>query len=264
MFSGIAGVIWAATILADILNEDWPIHASQNAVEYLNACGVMDAELPVWKLDPINDLAYLGCAHGSAGIAMALACWGKATGQTTYVDKARKTFRSIALHGRTEDGLALRIGPHDTQHHAVGNWCHGVAGYLWALLIAFGDDPALSAEINWAVDVLNDTMSVGTATYCHGLAGQLELWHLLEEIPRFQRLAQCRAGKVARALRVMHVKVDGYCTWVSDDPLVITPDLWVGFLGPAAALSMHAAGIRWPLFSASWLLKCAQTLPNTH
>ncbi len=153
---------------------------------------------------------------------MALACWARTCGDYAPDDIACETFRSLARHGRTRTGRALRVGPGDPRHHAVGNWCHGVAGFLWAILNGPGDVPGLRDEIDWAVDVLADAMSAGTPTYCHGLAGQLELWHMLEAVPRFNALAQARAGKVARALRAMHVKVDGRCVWPSDDPDVVT------------------------------------------
>jgi hypothetical protein len=62
---------------------------------------------------------------------------------------------------------------------------------------------------------------------------------------------------VAHALRCAHSKRGGNCLWVSDDPDVITPDLWVGFLGPATALALHASGSPWPLLSAEWLTTCS-------
>jgi len=257
LFSGTAGVVWAATLLAKTVQKDWPIEVAKDAAIRLNECAVQKNGLPVWSLDLDHDTTYLGCAHGSAGIALALACWGRATGDSACTETARETFRQIALHGRTEDGSSLRIGPDNSRHYAVGNWCHGVAGYLWAILNAVGDDPELSREIDWSVGVLRDALSVGTPTYCHGLAGQLELWRMLQRIPRFRALAESRAGKVARALRVLHVKIDGRCVWTSDDPDIVTPDLWIGFLGPATALVMHAARVKSSLLSGHWLTECS-------
>jgi serine/threonine protein kinase len=258
LFSGAAGVIWAACLLHGMLDEDWALDAVSGTVEQLGQHATTVSNIPVWAISPERDITFFGCAHGSAGIAMALARWGQTSGETSFTDLARETFHSLARNGRTADLSALRIGSHDARHHAVGNWCHGVAGYLWALLNGLGDDPALRHEIDWAVNVLTNEMSMGTPTYCHGLSGQLELWHMLEEIPRYRSLAQARAGKVSRALRIMHVKMDGRCVWMSDDPEIITPDLWIGFLGPATALAMHVADIRHSLLSDAWLKACAQ------
>lgn len=257
LFSGSAGVLWAGCILNEILKETWPLELAHRAVCHINASSSDVAGIPVWTLEPGTDTPYLGCAHGSAGVAMALGCWGRRVGDQDCVETAVGTFQQIAKRGRTDNGLALKMAVNSNRHHAVGNWCHGVAGYLWAILQGLGDTPSLRAEIDWAVDILQDERSVGTPTYCHGLSGQLELWRMLRGIPRFQRLAEARAGKVAHALRCAHSKRGGNCLWVSDDPDVITPDLWVGFLGPATALALHASGSPWPLLSAEWLTTCS-------
>lgn len=256
LFSGGAGVVWAACMLHELVAADWPIDAVRDVVSHLDKHATNASMVPVWGTG--SDTTHFGCAHGSAGIAMALACWGRTCGDVASTDQARDTFRSLARHARTADGAALRIGPQESRHHAIGNWCHGVAGYLWALLVGLGDDPGLHDEVDWAVGVLADAMSVGTPTYCHGLAGQLELWHMLGAVPRFQSLARARSGKVARALRLMHLKVNESCTWTSDDRDIVTPDLWIGFLGPASALAMHSAGVCHPLLSSPWLADCAR------
>ena len=258
LFSGDAGVIWSACLLHEVIGANWPLETARVALARLEGRAAVMSGVPVWTSESSHEVSHFGCAHGSAGVAMALACWGRCCREAEIMDKARETFRALARYGRTADGKALRIDSEEVRHHAVGNWCHGVAGYLWGLLNGLGDDPTLRDEIDWAVEVLSDATSVGTPTYCHGLAGQLELWHMLESVPRFRDLAQARAGKVARALRAMHVKVDGNCVWPSDDPDIVTPDLWIGFMGPATALAMHAAGVRHPLLSPAWLRACAR------
>jgi hypothetical protein len=257
LFSGAAGVVWTACMLSEVLGAAWPLEAGAAAFAHLGEHAGAIGEVPVWTAHPTLEQSFLGCAHGSAGAAMALAYWGRLTNDRASIDAAIDAFRRIVAHGRTEEGDALRIRMSSTRHHAVGNWCHGVGGYLWALLQGVGDEPALSDEIAWAVGCLEGAMSTGTPTYCHGLAGQLELWRMLGGIPRYRALAQARAGKVARALRIMHHEIDGKCTWISDDPGIVTPDLWIGFLGPATALAMHVADIDAPLLSARWLTACS-------
>jgi len=257
LFSGLAGVIWTAVFLRDLLNEDWPLDLASHAFNHLRQLKTYCEGVPVWVCAGNNDTAFWGCAHGSAGIALALADWGHATGDETVIREARETWSAIFRWARTADGRALRIGPSESRHHAVGNWCHGVAGYLWTILNSVGDDPELQVEIDWAVQVLAQEPSVGTPTLCHGLAGQLELWQMLRAVPRFSTLAQIQSHKVARALRCMHVKVDGKCVWTSDDPAIITPDLWIGFLGPASTLARHTADLRNALLSSPSLLSMA-------
>jgi Lanthionine synthetase C-like protein/Protein kinase domain len=220
IFSGRAGVLFASYLLGDMGKHE---------------C----------RLDPRSE-PYLGCAHGAAGIAMALACCGR-------TDEAIAAFQDIYRTGRTDNGTALRMRRDSDRAHAAGNWCHGVAGYLWSILQGVGDHPDLREEIDWAVHILRHSMAAATPTYCHGLAGRLETWRMIAAIPRHRETALLQAGKTARALRVLQQELDGKTSWCSDDPQITTPDLWVGFLGPAAALAMHAAGVNSALLSAEWL-----------
>ncbi|WP_211234966.1 lanthionine synthetase LanC family protein [Azohydromonas australica] len=258
LFSGDAGVLWAGCLLHAITGLDWPLEHARALARGLLGSAQCDGGIPVWRHGTTREVSYLGCAHGSAGVALALACWSRASGEPEGLELARETFAAIARHGRVTRGRALRSRLDDERHHAPGTWCHGVAGYLWALLQALGDDAALRAEIDWAVDCLAGTPSVGTATYCHGLAGQLELWCMLGGLPRLSDLSQARAGKCTTALRLLHQRqrqqrTEPHCFWGSDDPSIVTPDLWIGFLGPACALAMHAAGSSDALLSPAWL-----------
>jgi hypothetical protein len=220
IFSGVAGVAFARCLLGEF-------------------------PTPPSRLNPAGE-PYLGCAHGAAGIAMALA----RCGQTAA---ARNTFHSLYASGRTADNRALRITRDSPRAHAAGNWCHGVAGYLWAILQGLDDDPDLREEIDWAVGVVCNSPAAATPTYCHGLAGRLELWRMLAAIPRYREMAIAQAGKTVRALRLLHHKLDGRIAWCSDDPQITTPDLWIGFLGPATALALHAANVDAALLSQTWL-----------
>lgn len=255
-FSGSAGVLYACCVLHEMLGEAWPLeHAKNLADELLQAVSYND-DVPVWRSSGKPGSDYLGCAHGSAGFALALAAYGRAADELVATRFARETFAALHRSGRTDTG-ALRMSLQSERHHAVGNWCHGVAGYLWAILQGLGDDPELADATDWAVACLSEAPTVGTATYCHGVAGQLELWCMLQRVPRYRMLANARANKAARALQILQQEVGGHGIWVSDDPDVITPDLWIGFLGPATALAMHAAGSRSALLSKEWLAACA-------
>ena len=256
-FSGCAGVLFACCLISEITKTTWPIELAAGLAHDLKNTVSRQGGVPIWGAEGGAKTDYLGCAHGSAGFALALAAYGRAASDPDAIELARETF--VALHqvGRTDSG-ALRMTLQSERHHAVGNWCHGVAGYLWAILQGLGDDPVLRDEIDWAVECLSNAPAIGTPTYCHGLAGQLELWRMLGEIPRFEALAIVQAGKVANALRILSQEMDGHCVWVSDNPDIVTPDLWVGFLGPATALAMYAAQSQSALLSPKWLASCAQ------
>jgi hypothetical protein len=257
LFSGSAGVLWACCLLRTALCQDWPLTWGHLALQTLKRPRRPGDGIPAWSNSSAKETHYLGCAHGSAGIALALACWGQQIGDQPAIEVALHTFRQLFAEGRTADGAALRTTFGANRSHAVGTWCHGVAGYLWCILQAFGDHRDLREEINWAVAILGNSMAVGTPTYCHGLAGQLEIWRMISAIPRYKELALARAGKTVRALRLMHSKVTQEITWRSDDPAVITPDLWIGFLAPATSIAMHVAGCKSALLSGQWLADCA-------
>ncbi len=262
LFSGIAGVIWTACLLHDVLGEDWPLEMVQPAVEHLQSQRTTREGILFWTVDPEQDTCFLGCAHGSAGVALALAAYGKRTSQEQLIAEALSAFEQLGMLGRTPEGDALRMTVEQARHHAIGNWCHGIAGYLWSILQGVGDHPALREVIDWSVEQLAGHGAIGTPTYCHGLAGQLELWQMLAALPRFRELANRQADRAAAALRAVHHKVEGRCVWISDDPDVTTPDLWVGFLGPATSLALYAAGVQQPLLSGSWLRACGLRGPS--
>lgn len=247
LFSGKAGVIWTATLLHALLDDAWPLEAVEAGIGRLMGMRRLEQGVPVWGTD--GDTTFYGAAHGSAGIALALAAWGRAAGVPAAIDEARETWRAIVRHACTADGRALRIGPRENRHHAVGNWCHGVAGLLWTMLNGVGDDPSLRGEIDWAVASLAVAPATGTATWCHGLAGQLELWQMLRTVPRHARLAHERARCCARALQCLQLQHDVGQVWASDDPSIVTPDLWIGFLGPATALALFSANVQDAMFS---------------
>ena len=262
LFSGMAGVIWTACLLHEIVVESWPLDLGAKPAEALrNLADEVDG-IPVWSADVSRETHHLGCAHGSAGIAMALGCWGRLTGDSALVERSLLTFKRLFSQGRVARGDALKVAVGSQRFHSAANWCHGVGGYLWALLQLFGDHESLRDEIDWAVGVLRESTAAATATYCHGSAGQLDLWRMLGGIPRHAAEAGDRCGKVVRALRLLHHKDDGHCVWRSDDPAVTTPDLWVGYLGPATALALRAAGSPHALLSAEWLNRCARGTPH--
>jgi hypothetical protein len=188
---------------------------------------------------------------------LALASWGARADDKAAKELALEIFVKLHEEARTTDLTRLRMSRESNAAHSVGNWCHGVAGYLWCMLHSFGDDARLIKEIDWAANVLQEAATVGTPTYCHGLAGQLELWRMLEEVPRWRAVAATYAAKAVRALRALHHRVDNLAVWCSDDPAITTPDLWIGFLGPATALALHAARVNGALLSSRWLRSCA-------
>jgi hypothetical protein len=88
----------------------------------------------------------------------------------------------------------------------------------------------------WAVERFLGAPIASNPTYCHGLAGQLELSMMLQADPEFAKPAANRAERLKRAILLQRRELDGNSFWPSENPEQMTPDLWVGGLGPLVAL----------------------------
>jgi hypothetical protein len=186
--------------------------------------------------------AYLGAAHGSAGVAMALGIWGRDVGCVQSLELARETFLRLYENGRTSDRIQLQYRLHSEVGTSPGIWCHGSAGYLWAILQAFGDDLLFRNPIDWAVAALIEAPLSGNAGYCHGMAGQLDLWTMLARHRRFSSIAARRAALAARLMGQLGLRTNDGWVWPWDESGQIRTDLWTGTLGPACALALYQSG----------------------
>jgi hypothetical protein len=261
LFSGAAGIVWGAGLLAGVLRAEWPLRAAAAAAARLIQSATEDDGVLVWPSagnaaagDAAND-AHLGTAHGPAGIALSLAVWGRHTGRARSLDLARETFLRLFQSGRTADGAALRHRLGLEGGASGGTWCHGSAGYLWCMLHAFGDHPSLQAPIDWALRVLSDTPLLADPGYCHGMAGQLDVWSVLARYPRLADIGGRRAALAAQLLEQLGFRLDNGWAWPADEPYQVRPALWTGTLGPACALALFQRGQRDTLFSRQTLAR---------
>ncbi|QEH31579.1 Serine/threonine-protein kinase PknA [Aquisphaera giovannonii] len=262
LFSGAAGVLWAGCLIAEISGDASPLriveHLAGTIVAAASEADGVVAWAPSGRLDGVR-APHVGAAHGAAGVALALAHWGRAAGDPGASGLAREVFAGLDRGARTPDGLSLRrfLGP-GSPAAPLGDWCHGPAGYLWCLLQALGDDPRSSPAVDRAASAFRRASMVRNPTFCHGLAGQLELCRMLGALPRHEGWAARRGARIEAVLRLLQQRRGGGVVWSSEDPEVITPDLWVGFLGPAAALAMGTRPGHAPLLSGPWLRECRE------
>ncbi|KAB8185351.1 lanthionine synthetase LanC family protein [Microbispora catharanthi] len=256
LFSGAAGIVFAGCLLDAALGAEWARELAGRQVERIVEAARQAGGLTGWPSDPDpSGPVYLGAAHGTAGVAAALATWGRSTGRTGVAAFADDALRGIATHGLTEDGstiLATTAGEHRVAEH----WCHGVTGFLWCLLHARTRD----AEVREAAVAAFDqaTPFLDNPTMCHGLSGVLETWRMLQALPGHRDRARRRVAHLTGTLRLLRHSQDGDTVWSSDRPSVVTPDLWVGFLGPAVQLALAAAGSADSLLSPRWVRRCAR------
>jgi hypothetical protein len=123
------------------------------------------------------------------------------------------------------------------------------------MLHAFGDGASLRAPIDWAVDTLLDTPLLANSGYCHGMAGQIDVWGLAARAPRLAEIAKPRAALAAQLLEQLGFRANGAWAWSADAPDQILPNLWTGTLGPACALALFQAGEHDTLFSRQTLAR---------
>jgi serine/threonine protein kinase len=260
LFSGAAGIVWTGCLMADVLAETWPVKAVGPLVNQLLTAVSYEQALPswpgaasAWKADEI----LTGAAHGCSGIAMALAVWGKQHSEERATSVALEAFQGLYRVARTSDDSSLTstLNGEPTEPEF---WCHGAAGYLWCMLHAFGDCPELREEIDWGVRSVSAVQPIGDVTYCHGLSGQIELWRMLRSVDRYRTLATNRVNLLMNVLSVLRQRRAGLSVWCSEDPSIITPDLWVGLLAPATAIALSLADCEHSLLSSSWLRTVAK------
>ena len=259
LFSGAAGLIWIASIMSAITGSDRPLQRSRGLAIRLLKSARRAGDVPVWHAARHlhAPAPLLGAAHGSAGIAMSLALWGSATDNKDTVTLAKEVFHALA--GRMlPNGWPLHADDREIVHGNGDDWCNGAAGMLWCLLEAFGSDAAFQRERSLFIDFLLKKPPVSNPTLCHGLAGQLDLWRIIGGISPYGTVAASRAAQIACVLRAMQIRDRSGTIWSSESPAITTPDLWVGFLGPAVELAMLAREETSSLLSARWLMRLSE------
>ncbi|WP_406099758.1 lanthionine synthetase LanC family protein [Streptomyces sp. NBC_01013] len=261
LFSGAAGIVWAGCLLDAVLGTSWARDLAEQQVSKVRVSARMVDGVVGWDPHPDFDSSgriYLGAAHGTAGTAMALSAWGESTGCTVTANLADEAFCSVIAHGLTPDGsniLATTAGNKKPAHH----WCHGIAGFLWCLLQASPGRQLTDSHVRETAVAAFDqgTPLLDNPTMCHGLAGVMETWRMLESVPDFRGRARHQVCRLVDTLRMLHHTQGSASVWSSESPSVVTPDLWVGFLGPAVQLALANADSDQAVLSPTWLQRCA-------
>jgi len=255
---GLAGLLWALVLCAKELDIEPPASTVKSILSTLDAHRVVSNEIPVWAtFDPNNNSIshFLGAAHGSAGIAMALGAWADVAADRILLADAADIFKRLYEYGRHTTGY-LFLSTERPDLPSPGNqWCHGLSGWLWALLQSGIDTRQFAREIDWAVAGMLKSQLPTDPTCCHGLTGQLELLRMMAKVSYNLQLEE-RRRIVFRALRNLRVHSPIGKIWASDEVEIITPDLWLGFMGPAASVALELSGCPFPMFHSNWLRLC--------
>jgi hypothetical protein len=246
LFSGLSGVILSACLMDRIEPGQGYIDGIKGAIDQLMGPYRSTDPLCSWPshsaFDP-DRRYYFGAAHGASGIALSLSFAARALNSKVLFRESQNVFRTIAREAVNESStnvIECNLGSERPATH----WCHGVAGYLWCLLLSNNRSSRLAREQHWATNAFLTAAErgVGNPTFCHGLAGNLEIMRLLNGTQPSHRV-QVDAAATVRMMRLLierHPELG--VVWCSEEPLDVTPDLMVGFLGPAVQFTLYSRG----------------------
>jgi serine/threonine protein kinase len=185
-------------------------------------------------------VAYVGYAHGVAGIADALLDLFEATRDEKYLTAARQAARWIIDQAiplsRDEGGIAWPSFEKE-EEASPSFWCHGAAG-IGRFLVRCAElevVPEASLYARGAAQAVARSTRWAGPTECHGLAGNIGF--LLDAYQSTgERKYLNEAMSLARLLETFAREDDGLLVWSSESPDVASPDYLVGYAGVALAL----------------------------
>ncbi len=224
----------------------WDATGDQDSLDHAKRCGDYILESAErdgndgiqWTIPPgfdgLSGIAYLGYAHGTAGIADGLLDLFDVTREYRYLEPVLAAARLLEKHAIPvlEDDSGINWP--DVLDGELGRafWCHGATGVGRFFLRA--------AELNvyfpgWnlarcaARTIAHGPLGVGPSQ-CHGLAGNLEFL-----IDLYQATSENAflddAMKLAHLLLTFKTEQDGRLFWFGDSFSTVSPDYMVGYAG---------------------------------
>ena len=161
-----------------------------------------------WGWPSTDGLCLGGLAHGTGGIALALARLAGAASREDFVGAARAAYRheSVLFDAATANWPALVKDGAGVRRLDMKTWCHGAPGIALSRLAARGlGDPALGRELEIALDATRRTGLLSLDHVCCGNAGLVDTHFTAGEAlarPDLASAAQARLGAVLRRARL--------------------------------------------------------------
>lgn len=215
--------------------------------------------------DDLSGDAYLGYAHGAAGIGDALLDLFLATGDDRFLEASQAAGRWLLAKAvrRSDGGLNWPTLDAPADRPTGAFWCHGAAGIgrFFLNLSAAGAFPdAFETARDAARAVSTSSRRVGP-TQCHGIAGNIEFMLDMYQTTRSDKFLN-DARYLTRILETFSRERNGRLVWLSDTPRIITPDYMAGYAGVALCFlrlgspddrphQLSVRGFRWPCRSGS-------------
>lgn len=244
LFNGTAGRLRFHLLLWDATGESTHlVDARRAAFELLEQAQVEPHGGLFWVAPPgferMSGRAFVGYAHGTAGIADALLDVFEATGDERYLEAAARAGEWVAGAAVSSlvDGSGLDWPVCAGEAEGQGFWCHGAAGVARFFVHA----AALDAIGNAAELAAGGARTVVRATrwaspcQCHGLSGNLEL---LLDMYQFtgQHAYLDQAHELAALLGAFAIRHGDRLEWLMDGAEHASTDFLGGYAGVAACL----------------------------
>lgn len=242
----------------------WLWHQTSKSEHLCDAIGAGEALLAAaedvghgllrWSIPPgyddLSGSAYLGYAHGAAGIADVLLDLFNATADERFLEAAASAGRWVARSGiRVLDdgsGFAWPVTAEDGSP-SPAYWCHGSTGIGTFFLHSAEFDifpRAMELAEGAARCVAQGTRWTGP-TKCHGLAGNIEFLLDLFQSTR-NSIYLDEAKSLGQVLCAFETQRDGKLLWPSESATTFSPDYMLGYAGVAMAFLRLSAPDRIP------------------
>lgn len=189
--------------------------------------------------DSLSGSAYLGYAHGAAGIGDALLDLFEITGDERFFLAAQSVGRWLSRLAvsvlKDRSGLNWPITEGGTVDGAF--WCRGAAGIGRFFLHAASLNalPEAKERAERAARTVALTGRSYSPTQCHGLAGNIEFLLDMYQATK-ARTYLTETWSLARLLEAFKVEYDGMLAWSTESPTILTPDYMVGYAGVLVCL----------------------------
>jgi len=242
LFNGTAGRLRVHLWLGDETGD--PVHraaAIRCGDALLSAATIEESGEWRWTIPPgydgMSGDAYLGYAHGAAGIADALLDLFLATGEHRFAAAVRGAARWLVRLAQQDGGAGAAWPAREGEPPAASYWCHGATG-IGLFLLRAGSAGVVPEGLSWAARAAFSAARNtrwASATQCHGLAGNIELLlecHEVTHDPAYLR----EAAELASIMEALRCERDGQLLWPSESSTIHSPDYMVGYAGVATCL----------------------------
>ncbi|MGH2586776.1 MAG: lanthionine synthetase LanC family protein, partial [Dehalococcoidia bacterium] len=244
LFNGTAGRLRFHLLLWDETREEEHLAAAIRAGDSLLAAAEETTNGGLrWPIPPgyegLSGAAYLGYAHGAAGIADALLDLYEVTGDTRLRDAVRGAADWLMWLAVPvlDDGSGLGWPALEGHEPSPPLWCHGAAG-IGRFFLHADQLGIVAGAVDVAAAAAHATARAARwtgPTQCHGLAGSIEL--LLDMFQATgDRAYLTEARSLAGLLEAFASERDGALVFPAESPDLFTPDYMVGYAGVALSL----------------------------